>query len=69
MGKLKNHLIGLEDEFWAEVNNIIGSCETLPELCNTMWEYRELLPMHTDAQVMEDLELAWNDYWQEKGHE
>jgi len=63
MGKLKNHLIGLEDDFWAEANNVIGCCETLPEFCNTMWEYRDNLPMDTDAEVMEALKDAWQEKW------
>jgi len=65
MGKLKNHLIGLEDEFWAEANTLIGGCENFGDFFDTMWEHRDKLPLETDEDVMILLEDAWYDKWSE----
>jgi len=63
MGKLKNHLIGLEDEFWAEANSIIGSCANAGDFIDTMLEHRDKLPLETEEDIVCLLEDAWYDKW------
>lgn len=67
MGKLKDHLIGLEDTFWSQANTVITGCEVVEDFVSEMSEYRDYLPLIDDAEFTEVLVDAWSDYWLGKG--
>jgi len=69
MGRLKNHLIGLEDEFWNIAQKTVSECEQVEDFVSEMSEHSHLVPLISDeSEFTEMLVDAWNNYWHEKGN-
>jgi hypothetical protein len=69
MGKMKELVMDMEEKFWDECSDRVGGCERLDDFISEISEHRHLLPLHSDNEFLEIITEAWNDYWQEKGHE
>ena len=69
MGRMKALIMDMEEYFWGECADIITGCERLEDFISEASEHRHLLPLHSDNEFEEVITEAWQDYWQEKGHE
>jgi len=66
MGRLKNHLIELEDKFWSIAEETVSGCERFEDFVSEMSEHSRLMPLVADENEFSDmLNDAWNDYWSE----
>jgi hypothetical protein len=64
MGKLKDHLIGLEDDFIAMGEEIVNECEEFLEFTFRMDRYRkDWMSLRDDDEVHSILADIWTDYW------
>ena len=63
MGKLKDHLIGLEDDFIAMGEEIVDECEEFLEFTFRMDRYRDWMPLQSDDEVHGILADIWSEYW------
>ena len=63
MGRLRDMVIGLEDEWYEKANYHIGSCESYDEFRQRMKPHRNLM-IHFDDEEYYYLELdAWQEKW------
>ena len=63
MGKMKDHLIGLEDDYFAMAEEIVNECEEFLEFVQRMNKYRDWMFLHSDEEVYSMLGDVWSDYW------
>ena len=70
MGRMKDMLFDMEEEFYDIAEKTIGSCECYEEFVFEMADHSHLVPLITDEMEFNSiLSDCWNDYWAEKGHE
>ena len=70
MGRLKDHLIGLEEDFWAIANNTVVHCERVEDFVSEMSEFSHYLPLISEDDEFTELLIdAWENYQSDKGHE
>jgi len=63
MGKMKDYLIGLEDDYFAMATEIVNECEDFSELVQRMNKYRDWMSLHDDENVYTVLGDIWSEYW------
>ena len=68
MGRMKDHLIGLEEHFWYMANQTVSGCENVEDFVSEMSEYKQFMPLLDDSEFTEVVVDAFNHYWEEKGH-
>lgn len=68
MGKMKEHVMRLEEHFWHLAEQTVSGCDNVEDFVSEMSEYRQFLPLHDDPEFTEVVVDAFNHYWEEKGH-
>jgi len=66
MGKVKNHYMEIEEDFWSIANDKIGECESFEEFEEKMLEEKTLegcLAFKSLEDVRGELEYGWSEFW------
>lgn len=70
MGRMKDQLFDMEEEFWSIAEGMIGGCECYEEFVQEMADHSHLVPLITDEMEFNSmLSDCWYDYWKEYNDE
>jgi hypothetical protein len=68
MGKMKEHVMRLEEHFWHLAAQTVSGCENVEDYLSEMSEYKQFMPLLDDDEFTELVVDSFNHYWEEKGH-
>jgi hypothetical protein len=66
---MSNYVMDCEEQFMDEATAVIGECDDVNDLLQTMEEngHLRLLEHFSDGEKCELVDEIWNDFWSAKG--
>lgn len=64
MGKVKNMMMDMEDQFIEKIDNVIGECETWNEFTTRMESHMHLVDHNPLGDTMDVMAESWSRYWE-----
>jgi len=68
MGRMKEHVMRLEEHFWHLASQTVSGCGNVEDYLSEMSEYKQFMPLLDDSEFTELVVDSFNHYWEEKGH-